>query len=466
MLHRLLGSVDQYPARSTLLTFAGLVACGTLLLALPIASARPDTPISWSDALFTATSAASVTGLGVRSTGHDFTFFGQLVILVLIQLGGLGVITISTFLLLRLGRQENLRQKRTARETIMGDHRADLRSVLRRVFLYTFSCELLGTVVLWLRHCVVLYREGKLLAGGAWALWDAVFHSISAFCNAGFGLDDSNLSPYRGDWIVNLTICALVICGGIGFPVVIDLVRGERDHRSWWVRLQVHSKVMLVGTTLLLVGGTAALLLLEDRNALREFSWHERLLVSFFHSTSARTAGFNTIPLNTLSQASLFVLIVLMFIGGGPCSTAGGAKVSTLGILLLSAWARFRGRPRLNLFRRTIPDETIGRATAVLGMMATFTVLGLTAMLIFEERTLPYLENRLTFLDLLFEAVSALCTVGLSTGITAALTEPARMVLVVLMFVGRLGPLSVFIAFSSTESDRGIRYADEGVLVG
>lgn len=459
MFSRFFGSIDQFPARSTLISFAALVLTGALLLWAPFSSQNASAPISFSDALFTSTSAACVTGLSVRSTGNDFSFVGQVVILLLIQLGGIGVTTISTFLFLRLGQTASLRQRKMAEETVVGAHRSDLRSVLRSVLIYTFGCEALGAAILATRHAAALSFAGKLETQWSQALWDAVFHSVSAFCNAGFGLFDDNLTPYRGDWVVNLTICGLVICGGIGFPVAFDVIKRERDHRSLWERLQLHSKVMLIGTGVLLFGGGAALWAIETEKCLSSMPLAEQALVAFFHSTSARTAGFNTIPLDKLSQAGLFILIVLMFIGGGPCSTAGGSKVSTCGVLLMSAWSRFRGRPHVNLFRRTVPEENIERATAVLGMMATFVVLGLTALLLLEEKVIP-------FLDLLFETVSALCTVGLSTGITPKLGEPGRFVLVMLMFVGRLGPLSVFIAFSAAERVRGKQYPQEGVLVG
>ena len=323
---RLTGSLVKYPARVSLVWYLALTAIGALILVHPACHRSTVQSISLLDAAFTATSATCVTGLAVRSTEHDFSLVGQVVILVLIQLGGIGIMTVTTFLMFQLGGRQNMRRRLVLSETLGADDHTDLRWILRNVILVTVGFEGAGTVLLGIRN-LADYEPTV-------AVWHALFHSVSAFCNAGFALHDDSLTRYQGDLLVNFTVSTLIVAGGIGFPVMLDLWRNW--HGPWsarWSRLCLHSKLMLLGTAPLLILGTASFLILEWDGVLQEMPHWKRPLVALFHSVSCRTAGFNTVDVASLTNAMLFISILLMAIGAGPCSTAGGLKVSTISVL-------------------------------------------------------------------------------------------------------------------------------------
>ncbi|MCR4415394.1 MAG: hypothetical protein NUV77_23535 [Thermoguttaceae bacterium] len=453
------GSVARYPARASFAWYFGLILLGALALIHPRCGVEGKRPISFLDALFTSTSATCVTGLTVRATGSEFSPLGQLVILALIQLGGIGIMTVTTFITFRLGGREGLRQRAVLAETFGAGPTTDLRWLLRNVILLTLAIEAVGAAVLAVRNLFFMPLPQ--------ALWHATFHAISAFCNAGFALSDDNLVGLQGDVATNLTIMGLVVLGGIGYPVMLDLQANWRG--SWsrrWERLHLHTKLMLLGTAGLLVAGTLAFLTLEWDHALRGMPLWRKLLVSAFHAVVPRTAGFNTVDIGALTQATLFILVLLMFVGAGPCSTGGGLKVSTFVVLLLRAWKTFWGFRRVNVFRRTIPPESIARATTAAILFVTVVIAAVLPLTIFEH---PYPAGNTSeriFLDALFEVVSALCTVGLSTGITPYLSAIGQIVLIVVMFVGRLGPITVLAAISLAERRQALEYPQEEPLIG
>ncbi len=456
---QLSGSIQKYPARVSVLAYGALILAGALLLRLPLCGGTEKRPISMLDAVFTSTSATCVTGLSVRSTEHAFSIWGQWVILLLIQIGGIGIMTLTTFVIFQFSRQASLRQRVVLAESLGADATADFRWIIRNILMFTFVTEGLGAAILTVRN---LLDQSPLSA-----LWHGVFHSVSAFCNAGFALHDDNLTRYQGDVVVNLTIAALIVAGGIGFPVALDVRRNW--HGSWkdrWERYQVHSKLMLIGTVGLILGGAIVILLLEWDGILRGMPIWKRPLVVLFHSVSSRTAGFNTVDLAAMSNASLFITILLMLVGAGACSTAGGFKVSTLMVLLAQSRAAFSGQLKLNVFRRTIPQETVQRATvtAMLYILATF--VALTLLVAFEQSSQPHPDSADQFLDAFFEVVSALGTVGLSTGLTTQLTAAGRIIVILLMFVGRLGPISVFAALSRSQQPDRLEYPQTSVLIG
>lgn len=455
---QLTGPVTRYPARVSLLWYAGLVTVGTVLLYEPI-SQTGNNPVTVLDALFTSTSATCVTGLVVRSTGNDFTWFGQLVILGLIQLGGLGIMTFTTLITLHLGGGSGLRQRALLAGTLGTDYQTDLRWILRRVIAVSLKVEGLGFLILAVRN--IFERPlGE-------ALWHALFHSVSAYCNAGFALYDDSLERYRNDPLVNLTIMGLIICGGLGFPVLFNLQQNWfGPWRQRWERLNLHSKMMLLGTAILLVFGTASILVLEWDGELADMPVAERVLVALFQSVTCRTAGFNTIPIGSLTNASLFIMILLMMIGAGPCSTAGGFKVSTLMVLVSRGWATFHGLHHVRLFRRTLAPDLVVQATATAAVFTLAGITALTALLVAEQSDLPHAASQGVFLESLFEVMSALGTVGLSTGFTTKLTVAGRVVVIVLMFLGRLGPISVAAALSRGERPSRIEYPQETLLIG
>ena len=453
------GSVQKYPARVSVLAYAALIAAGTVLLVMSFSGGLDESPISWLDALFTSTSAACVTGLSVRSTEHAFSLWGQVVILGLIQIGGVGIMTLTTFVVFQFGRQASLRSRVVLSESLGADSGADFPWILRRVVLFTAIAESVGAVVLSIRN---LFDQSPLEA-----VWHGVFHSVSAFCNAGFALHDDSLAKYQGDPLVNLTVTALIISGGLGFPVILDIVRNW--HGPWserWDRWLVHTKLMLIGSGALICGGTLLLLILEWDGVLGGMPIWRRPMVAFFHSVSARTAGFNTVDLAAMTNASLFILILLMLVGAGACSTAGGFKVSTFMVLVCQARAAFAGQRRLHLFRRTIAPEIVQRAT-VTAMLFVITVFAaLTVLLVVEQSQSPHSDSGSQFLDAMFEASSALGTVGLSTGITPHLSAAGRLIVAFLMFLGRLGPISVFAALSRSQQEDRIEFPSESVLIG
>jgi trk system potassium uptake protein TrkH len=459
---RLTGSLVQYPARVSFAWYLGLIALGALVLWLPVCGAKRDQPISLLDAAFTSTSAACVTGLAVRSTPNDFSPFGQAVILVLIQLGGIGIMTVTTFVIFQLGTRQSLRDRVLLTETLGADARSDLRWILRSVILLTFSIEGIGFVILAVRNAF----DDTLNWGDK--LWQALFHSVSAFCNAGFGLYDDSLERYQSDPVVNFTIMTLIVLGGIGFPVLLDVRRNVRGPwRDSWNRLHLHSKTMLLGTAALLLLGTVAFLVLEwDGRVLKDVHPVARPMVALFHSVTCRTAGFNTVAVGSLTNATLFISILLMAIGAGPGSTAGGFKVSTMMVLVYRAWKTFLGHAKVNVFRRTIPEQTTDRAVATLILFAVVAVFALTTLLVFEQSGASHADGEGPFLDALFEVVSALATVGLSTGLTTKLTLAGRLIVIALMFLGRLGPITVFAALSRGEHKVAIEYPNEEPLIG
>jgi trk system potassium uptake protein TrkH len=411
------------------------------------------------DALFTATSATCVTGLSVRSTPSDFSLVGQLVILALIQIGGVGIMTITSFILSQFSDgNAGLRQRSIIAETL-GEKNVNLRLLVTRVLILTMVIELLGALLLY----------PSFLQRYAWpkAAYYAVFHSISAFCNAGFALYDDSLTPFQTDWLVNLTIVGLIIAGGIGYPVLTNVIHCVRRYRlRAWGEFSMHTKIMLIGTAFLVLGGWAVFFLLERENLLRQATPVECILVPLFHSVSCRTAGFNTIPIGQLTEESLLVSVLLMIVGAGACSTGGGVKVTTISLLCLHAWSRFQNRTQVRIFHRTIPGWSVDRAMASTMLFLFVGSAALTALLVVERQTDYSFVGSHVFLDFLFEVSSALGTVGLSAGLTTHLSTAGRLVLVVLMFIGRLGPISVFTALSRERREPATQYAYEEPLVG
>ncbi|MGH7139717.1 MAG: TrkH family potassium uptake protein [Pirellulales bacterium] len=448
---RVSGSLVQYPARAAVVWYAGLIAGGAFVLRLPQAVVPGVQPLSTIDAVFTATSASCVTGLTVRSTGNDLSRLGQAVVLFLVQVGGIGIMTITTFVVLRLGGRQSLRQRVLLTQTL-GSAERDLRIMIWRILRLVFVCEGLGFLLL----ALPTFTGGGTATGG---LWQAFFNSISAFCNAGLALQDASLAGSRADPLVNGTVIALIVLGGIGFPVIRDVGEALRSRKPRrWESLSMHSKMMLIGTASLLTGGAGLFLALERNNVLAGMPWGEKLLVAAFQSATTRTAGFETVPMAHLTNATLFCLMLLMIVGGGPGSTAGGFKVSTLMVLVCHAWAKLRGRRRVNFFRRSVAPHTLDSAMAASLLFTTVAAVALVCFLVIEQADAPHRAGANVFLDAAFEVCSALGTVGLSTGITPELSTSAKAVLIVLMFLGRLGPISAFVALARSDRRERVEF--------
>jgi len=446
------------PVNLPLLSFALLIIIGTILLMLPAAANGPR--LATVDALFTATSATCVTGLVVVDTGSRLSLFGQWVVLVLIQCGGLGIMTFSIVLIMLMTGRVSFIQRSVIQDTFT--HSPDIRlpSLVLHVVIFTLVLEAAGAALLFLRFSG-MYHPGR-------ALYFAVFHAISAFCNAGFGLYSQSLMDFSGDPLVSLTMTLLIICGGIGFLVMLELKRVLfRSHKARRARrLSVHSKLVLTLTALLLIAGTLGFLILEWNQSMARLSLPAKVMAAFFQSVTARTAGFNTLNFGKMANVTLLFTILLMFIGAASGSTGGGIKVNTLGVLFALSRSRLRGEETTSIFRRTLTAETVGRAISVLVVAVIVIYAATMALTVSELGTTIHAESRGLFLELLFEVVSAFATVGLSVGVTSKLSTLGKLILVVVMFVGRLGPLSIAVALSGREPRSTIQYAEENVMIG
>jgi potassium uptake TrkH family protein len=428
--------------------FAAAILIGTVLLSLPVAT-ESRSGAGLIDAVFTATSAVCVTGLITVDTGGYWSTFGEVVIMGLIQVGGLGIMTLATLFAVAMSGRLGLRARLLAQAETKALGLADLRRVIRKIVLFSLACEIVVAIVLAVR-----FMTAYGTSPGA-AIYEGVFHSISAFNNAGFSLHADNLVRFVADPWVSLTIAIAFIVGGIGFPVVFELARSWRQPAEW----SVLTRITLVVTGALLVAGTIVLTLSEFSNpkTLGPLSGPAKVLAGFFAAATPRTAGFNTIDVAAMRPESWLATDALMFIGGGSAGTAGGIKVTTFGLLAFVIWAEMRGEPRVNVGRRRVPETNQRQALAVallgVGVVAvgTFALLNLTTAS--SDRVL-------------FEVISALCTVGMSTGITADLPSAGHLMIAVLMFVGRIGPLTVASALALRERARRFELPEERTIVG
>ncbi|MFH1748821.1 MAG: potassium transporter TrkG [Planctomycetota bacterium] len=434
-------------------SFALLIFVGTVLLVLPMAHVSGR--VNLLDALFTATSAVCVTGLIVVDTGQDFTRFGQVVILVLIQFGGLGIMTFAALAAQMFGRRVSFRSQAVLADTFYQREAAGaLKKNLKRIVALTLVLELAGA---WL-----LYLDFRHTANGHPPLFSAVFHSISAFCNAGFSLNSESFTLYRGHFLTMFTVIALIVFGGLGHTVVLETIRrigGRLWRRSRLpVQWSLNTRVVLVSSAALIAVGTVFLLVLglgED-----EPGWSELLPNALFQSVTARTAGFNTIEISALPTASLLVLIGLMFVGGSPGSCAGGIKTTSIAVGYAYLRSKIRSTPDVALFGRRLPRSIVARAVVIGGLAIIWNALG---CVILAATELP--QCGFPFESVLFEQISAFATVGLSTGITSQLTVIGKLWIVLTMFVGRLGPLAMALAVTPPRT-ADVRHPEERLMIG
>jgi len=439
--------------------FGAVIVAGAALL-----HARPSlagAPLSWLDALFTATSAVCVTGLVVVDTGSFFTRFGHGVILALIQVGGLGVMTFSTLAFYLWRRRVSLTDRLAVGQSLLHDPTFHLGRFLLFMVAWTLVIELSGALLLLLRD------------PAGFPPFSALFHSVSAFCNAGFGLRADNLVPWRLDLAVNATIMALIVLGGLGFSVVNDCgrhlmarVRNGGRGRTNGKPLSFHSRVVLRTSLFLIVCGAAVIFLAEHFARGNRAGLAESLLSGLFQSVTCRTAGFNTVDIGAMTNVSLLFMILLMFVGGSPGSTAGGVKTTTARTLFAFALSQMRGRPQTVVFNRALDQATLNKALTLF-IFAMVTVVAATlALCVTEGGAAPGNTPRGEFLDLLFEVVSAFGTVGLSTGVTPTLSAPGKVVIILLMFLGRLGPILFLSALQSWQTTPRYAWPEESVMIG
>jgi trk system potassium uptake protein TrkH len=437
--------------------FGGVILAGALLLCLPVSTTGGT--ISWTDALFTATSATCVTGLVVVDTGAYFTLFGQSVILALIQAGGLGIITITSLFFYLWRRRIPLKDRIAVGQSLLNDPSFQLGRFLILIAVYTLVIEAAGAVMI------------HVSAAGDFSIYASVFHSVSAFCNAGFSLFSGNLAPWRGNLPVNLSFMILIILGGLGFAVLVELFEWSSGRLPFASKrkprkLSWYARVVLSATLFLLLIGWAGIYVGEFKGLDQAVSTPESLLAALFQSVTCRTAGFNTLSLGEAANVTLFIMIGLIYIGGAPGSCAGGIKVTTFRALMAYAAAQLKGRKQAVVGRFAVSEDTLNKSFLLLFFSIAVIIAALLVLNFTEGGEMPHPQTRGLFLEILFEVVSAFGTAGLSMGLTPHLTLPGKLVITGLMFVGRLGPILFLAVIQSYQQPRFYRRAEEGMLIG
>lgn len=447
-LDRLLNMLFARPIQIVPLLFLIVSLFGAAALSFPAATeAGARTPFV--DAWFTAVSALCVTGLSTLDVPNHWSGWGEFTILLLIQLGGLGIMSASVLLVAMFSRTMGIGIRRGLAAENSGITPGNVRPLLRLIVAFTLSVEVV--IALWLAGWLWLGHDAAI----GEAMWKGLFHAVSAFNNAGFALWSDNLMRYQADWLFLSPIMFAVIAGGIGYPVYRDLWT-----QRGWRRVSLHGRLTLYGYALLLIVGAILFSLLEWDNArtMGTMAAHEHILNGLFQSVTARTAGFNTVDIGALSDQSLMLTSILMFIGGGSAGTAGGIKVGTMMVILLIIWSEIRGKSDVEAFGRRIGEHNQRRAISVVALAAVL-VLSCGYLLVALS---PHLVAR----DAMFEAVSAFATVGLSTGVTAKFTDPGKYLLIFLMFAGRVGPITLFAALASRRGPTYYHYPKEEVIIG
>lgn len=440
------------PTRLLAVSFLTIILMGTILLTLPVSS-ETHQRTGVVDALFTATSATCVTGLIVKDTPKYFSTFGEIVILLLIQAGGLGIMTFSISIALVFGAKLGLREKKAMGEILEFPSVGEVGRIIKFIIQFTFVAEFIGMTLLFFRWLPFFGSAKK-------ALYFSIFHSVSAFCNAGFSLFSRSLKWFVSDPIINIVMILLIVFGGIGFVVVSGLFRRENFIGSWRLnspQLTVHTKLVLIMTVTLIFIGFILFFIFEFDNMLIHQGIGGKLLASLFQSITSRTAGFNTVDTSQLKDVTLFMLIFLMFIGASPGSTGGGIKTSTFAVLFLAVVFMIRGKDDVEIFNRTIPKNVVYKAVTIAIVGASIISLGTALLLITQKDSLMHL---------LFEATSAFGTVGLTTGATFQLNTIGKIIIIVLIYVGRIGPLTLAYAVGRYSKRLKREYPKARVMVG
>ena len=430
--------------------FAIVILLGSVLLSLPCA-AQDGKSIGFMDGLFTSTSAVCVTGLVVRDTGTTFSLFGQIVLLCLIQVGGLGFLTFATMILRMIGRQASLRERMLIRESMNEDGTAGMDKLIRWVAVCAFSVEFAGAVLLCFRF-IPMYGVGK-------GIYYSVFHAVSAFCNAGFDLfgNYSSLTGFRGDVLVNFTAMLMIVVGGLGFGVLRDL---RRRMKGGYLRLQTRL-VLSVYFSLTLIGFVFTLVFeWNNPGTIGSLPFGEKLLAALFHSVTLRTAGFNTVDLAALRPASKLLNSLLMLIGAAPASTGGGVKVTTIAVILLSIRMTLRGDHAVSVYKRSVSGELIRRAIAVASIAVCIWLVDVIAI--------SAMQPELPLADVLFECASAVGTVGVSAFGSASLNAVSRVLIIITMYIGRIGPMTAALMLARKQDGKKARinYPEGNIMIG
>ena len=429
-------------------SFFIVIMTGALLLMLPAATVDGN-GASLVDAFFTSTSALCVTGLAVQDTAVYFSRFGHIVILVLMQLGGLGIMTSYTFFSIAIGKRILISQQ-VAMKEVLDTGYGEVKKTVLFIIISTFVIEAVGAVVLAIHWSNEPFGD---------YVFFSIFHSISAFCNAGFSLFSNSLINYSGDVVVNVTIGLLIVSGGLGFIVLSNLFgyfslfpKGNKKRR-----LNLHTKIVLTMTGILIIVGAILFYIFECKNTLDLFSIKDKILVSFFQSITTRTAGFNTVDIGSLTTPTFLFFIFFMFIGGSSGSTAGGIKTGTFFVIVAVVYNMFRGREEVEVFERTIQRRTVQKAVSI-ATLSLLTILMFCLILLYTEEA--------SFKAVIFEAFSAFGTVGLSAGLSPDLTAIGKVIVSILIFVGRVGPLTLALVLGRDVAEKRIRFPEERIVVG
>lgn len=443
-INKLYDKISLNPPMVLSLGFAILITIGGLLLSLPFfTKSGQATPLV--DSLFVAASASCVTGLTPVNTLEHWNTYGHILIIILIQIGGLGVMSLASIIPLILGKKIGMKSRQILKEQLNVESLEGMIVLFKYVLAFTFGTEILGAFLLSIKF-IPLYGAGK-------GVWYAVFHSISAFCNAGFDILGDSIFPFRDDLLINLTLSFLVIVGGLGFVVTSELFR-----RRSFKKLSTHSKLVIMVTGILLIFGTIMFLFLENEDGVLQYeSLKGSILESFFQSVVARTAGFYSVDLSQIKDSTALMLMGLMFVGGSPGSTAGGIKTTTLGVLFLSTHAVVRGESEPVVFGRHISTETVRKALAIF-LVSIVIILSVSFMLTITESA--------PLVDILYETVSALATVGASKGMTPHLTDAGKNLITLCMYLGRIGPMTMAFAFGMKAKKSLIRYPESFISIG
>ncbi len=437
-------------------SFLIVILVGSFLLTLDISNNNQD--INYIDALFTATTSTCVTGLVTVVPADQFTIFGQIVVLLLIQIGGLGLMTFVSVLLLFMHAKLDFREKMLLKDALSKEDFHGVGSYIKAIVRYTFFFEFLGFILIFTQ----LYRGDNILL----ELFQSLFLSVSAFCNAGIDiLGPNSLVDYQTNLVINLVVPFLIIMGGLGFAVWFDVAHNlrvmhnlKKNIKYFFEKLRINTKVVLIVTFFLITFGAVMILILEYHNSLSHLGLFDKILASFFNSVTLRTAGFFTIDFTILHDATKLVMIALMFIGGSPGGTAGGIKTTTLFLLIYSALTIINDRNTVSFFKREVHYSYIIKAFVVFLLYISLTLVSSFFISIFENQE---------FIDILFEVVSALATVGLTTGITTSLCTASKIIIILLMFIGRVGPITIALSLRRrVKADTGVRYPATDIVVG
>lgn len=447
--------LSDSPARRILVSFASVILVGSLLLSLPFAQLSTS-QATYFDHLFTAVSMVCVTGLFTQAVSDTYTVWGQLICMLLIQIGGLGLLTVIGLFYAHSKQKLSFTNRTTLQESLSRDDSSTVKDFIKSIFRITFAIEGLGALLLSFRLVPLL--------GWSKGLFSSVFIAVSAFCNAGFdNLGSTSLVAFQTDPLINLTIAGLIIMGGLGFSVWFDLVTQARNHRKGCVRLRYHTKLVLLLTGLVLAGGTLLTLITEFNNpaTIGNLPLLDKILVSFFQCVSMRTAGFATIDYTKAQSVTLLLYILQMFMGGAPGGTAGGLKLTTLMAVIAFARAEIKGLPHVNLGKRTLSPKTVQKAFSIMVVFTSTFLIGLILLSLFDA-------NSHRFIYLMFETMSALATVGVTANLTTSLNMASLMIIMLLMFIGRIGPITLLVSITDKQPSKEdtLKYSKANIIIG